>query len=340
MAMNLEADKRYIKVLLSVIVPIFNAQNTIEKCISSILEQTFTDFELILVNDGSEDDSYRICSGFMQSDHRVVLLEKENGGASSARRYGLERARGEYISFIDSDDWIEVNHFSGLMTEIVKTRADICVGGYVRNSNNGEVKVFSSRESMLLTRYDALREMFMYNLYGWEMCDKVYHYSIVSSVTVPNNIKHGEDLLFNWYAFNRANSVAYIPQPTYHYRDVESSITHKGVCNEDNLISSSFAMILKDKDDLTADIEYCVKMTMNAFLSTNLKVAMKSDFPNKKDYIKHGQCEVRKNILNIIMDGRATLRQKMGAVFFCMPYIFCVVLLKAWYLISTKHMKI
>ena len=91
---------------VSIIVPIYNSEAHLSRCIDSILAQTLTDFELILVNDGSQDNSGKICDNYAQKDSRIIVLHKENGGTSSARNVGLKKSRGEYITFVDSDDTI------------------------------------------------------------------------------------------------------------------------------------------------------------------------------------------------------------------------------------------
>lgn len=105
---------------VSVIVPVYNTEKYLPRCIESILAQTFTDFELILVNDGSTDNSGKICDEYAKKDSRIVVIHKENGGASSARNKGLEIAQGEWISFVDSDDWISSKYIEALLLDISK----------------------------------------------------------------------------------------------------------------------------------------------------------------------------------------------------------------------------
>ena len=92
---------------ISVIIPVYNAESTLRRCVDSVLAQTFTDFECLLINDGSKDKSGEICDEYARKDSRVKVFHKENGGVSSARNVGLDNARGEWVSFVDSDDWVE-----------------------------------------------------------------------------------------------------------------------------------------------------------------------------------------------------------------------------------------
>ena len=111
--------------VLSIIVPVYNLENYLCKCIDSILGQTYRDFEVLLVDDGSTDSSLSICLQYAETDSRICVFHKDNGGASSARNLGLEKARGQYISFIDGDDFIEPDLYERLLEDLLKTNADI-----------------------------------------------------------------------------------------------------------------------------------------------------------------------------------------------------------------------
>ena len=101
--------------LVSIIVPVYNAERYLSRCIDSILEQSFTDFELLLINDGSNDNSADICDEYVAKDSRVLVFHKENGGASAARNYGLDKAVGKYVCFIDADDWVGKDYIKQLL---------------------------------------------------------------------------------------------------------------------------------------------------------------------------------------------------------------------------------
>ncbi|HEL7541574.1 TPA: glycosyltransferase, partial [Enterococcus faecalis] len=114
---------------ISIIVPVYNVEKYLEKCVRSILAQTFTDFELILVDDGSPDSSGAMCDQFAEQDERVKVIHKENGGLSDARNAGIEIATGEYLGFVDSDDYIADDMYELLYTNIVKEDADLSICG-------------------------------------------------------------------------------------------------------------------------------------------------------------------------------------------------------------------
>lgn len=123
---------------ISVIVPVYNVEKYLPQCLDSILAQTFTDFELILVNDGSKDRSGNICDEYAQKDSRIVVIHKENGGASSARNSGLDIAKGEWISFIDSDDYVTPNYLSDLISEAQANCASLVIQGHIYQKKGSE----------------------------------------------------------------------------------------------------------------------------------------------------------------------------------------------------------
>lgn len=119
---------------ISVIVPVYNAEKYLTQCVESILRQDFTDFELLLINDGSKDKSGLICDEYAQKDQRVKVFHKENSGVSSTRNLGIDKAQGEYIAFIDSDDYVDSNYLS-ILTNVT---ADLIVTGYKKLGNGRE----------------------------------------------------------------------------------------------------------------------------------------------------------------------------------------------------------
>lgn len=125
---------------ISVVVPVYNCEKTLSKCLSSVLNQTFKDFELIIVNDGSPDNSEEICREFSEKDKRVKYIRRENGGLSSVRNLGLSMAQGEYLCFVDSDDYIDENALSFMYDRGEKDKSDIVLCGYYIENGKGVEK--------------------------------------------------------------------------------------------------------------------------------------------------------------------------------------------------------
>lgn len=147
-------------VKLSVILTVYNVEKYLKRCIDSIIKQTYKDFELILVDDGSIDNSSKICDKFCKQDKRIKVIHKENGGVSSARNAGLDIAEGDYISFIDSDDYIEVDMFKKLIQIMIENNADIAQCNFkVVCKNEKMIKNKIYKDVKVGDRYVALNEI-------------------------------------------------------------------------------------------------------------------------------------------------------------------------------------
>lgn len=132
---------------ISVIVPVYNTEKYIKKCIRSIIEQTLKEIEIIIVNDGSKDKSLEIIKDLMKQDRRIKLINKENEGVSSARNSGIKMAKGKYIQFIDSDDWIEKEFLEKMYDFAEKENVDIVVSDYYEDYSNGKIKIKKGKKN-------------------------------------------------------------------------------------------------------------------------------------------------------------------------------------------------
>ena len=126
---------------VSIIVPIFNARDYLGRCVESLLKQTMKSLEIILVNDGSTDDSLQICHFYAKDDKRIRVIDKPNGGVSSARNLGLDVARGEYIGFVDPDDWVEATMYENMVNKATNNNADICICDCIRRTPRGALPI-------------------------------------------------------------------------------------------------------------------------------------------------------------------------------------------------------
>lgn len=202
--------------LISIIVPVYNVEKYLERCVNSILNQTYKNFELILINDGSTDGSPQICERYTQMDDRIILIHKKNGGLSDARNTGLKIAKGEYVTFVDSDDLIAPNALQLLITYSVTYNCDVvistkitsfdqacdCVDAHVNNS----IKVDS---------FEAEKIIFCENT-RWEAWGTLYKANVVKGEMFPLG-KLYEDLALVPLLILKANRVCFIDAPIYYY---------------------------------------------------------------------------------------------------------------------------
>ncbi|WP_196606659.1 glycosyltransferase family 2 protein [Pectinatus frisingensis] len=215
---------------LSILIPVYNTEKYLKRCIKSILKQKFTDFEIILVDDGSTDSSGRICDGYNDVDSRIHVIHQKNMGLSAARITGLQKSRGKYVAFIDSDDWIEPNVYEKLINVLEKDKTiSIVIGGHVIDEINGQVKFPLVKSAIkVYSGWEALEEMFLNRTFTWSLCDKVYRRKLLMDNNIFNEWPHsyGEDTYVNSYVFPNAKKICFLPLYGYHYCMHTESMTH------------------------------------------------------------------------------------------------------------------
>ena len=218
---------------ITVIVPVYNVENYLEKCLDSLINQTYKNIEIIVINDGSTDNSGEICQEYAQKDNRIVYIEKENGGLSDARNVGLDKMTGSYVTFIDSDDWIEQDYIETLYKKIVEYQADIAVGNYYSYNEDEETYYFHIYgDSYYEKVYDNIS--IFENLYeSQEMKSfalisawgKLYKAKLFDYLRFDKG-KLGEDGYFNQKIYLSVNKVVYLNKGLYAYRQRSGSITN------------------------------------------------------------------------------------------------------------------
>lgn len=203
---------------ISIIVPVYNVEDFLYKCVSSIMNQTYKNLEIILVNDGSTDGSLIICNELKVSDSRIKVINKFNGGLSSARNAGLEIATGELISFIDSDDWIEPDFIELLYNGIVIYDADISVVHFtrVRDFNKIEFSTTTQNSWLVFDRFHAMETLFSNNLIGYSAVNKLYKRYLFTEIRYPEG-RIMEDKGTTYKLVHKVNKVVVNKSPKYHY---------------------------------------------------------------------------------------------------------------------------
>ena len=214
--------------LISVIVPVYNVERYLKRCVHSIMAQTYREIEILLVDDGSRDSSGRLCDELAAQDARIRVFHKENGGVSSARNVGIEMASGEYLCFVDSDDWLDTDYFSKAVPVLQKERPRLLMNNYVKDDGDGHVSCrFSSSTNLRFDGNGAFRAMANGSHLGWEPIASFYEAIGCKKVRFDTGIIYGEDLLFR-FQFTQMNDGTYIYQylPAYHYFQRPDSAVH------------------------------------------------------------------------------------------------------------------
>ena len=212
---------------ISVIVPVYNVEKYLPRCIESILNQTYKDFELILVDDGSLDNSGKICDYYANKDSRVKVIHKKNEGPSLARNVGLDIAKGDFVSFVDSDDWIEETTYEQLMDIILATHADIVRFSWETTDGENiiEKSYTNERYSQISTGRDVAKKLLLCEVES-QVWKAFYQRKCWINLRFPVGRCLCEDLAVVYRAFEKAEIVAYVDKPFYKYRVNPNSITH------------------------------------------------------------------------------------------------------------------
>ncbi len=210
--------------LITIIVPIYQVEKYLKKCIDSILNQTYKNLEIILVDDGSTDNSPKICDDYKKKDNRIKVIHKENGGLSDARNAGMKIATGKYIGFIDSDDYIKSDMYQVLYENIVKTNADISIcdflaikendSNYTMEERKQDINEYNTIEALRLLIENKIRS------YAW---NKLYKRELLAGIQFPKG-KKMEDLAVMYKIFEKAEKIVNTNKTEYYYLQRSSSI--------------------------------------------------------------------------------------------------------------------
>ncbi len=275
---------------LSIIVPVYNTGKYLRKCIDSILAQTLTDFELILVNDGSTDDSPSICDEYAKKDPRIKVIHKENGGQADARNVGLDIAKGEYIGFVDSDDYIEPNMYEDLYTSAIDNHAEITVSKIYF----GEKKEFNEKKTPAIHIADSRSLLRNYSEYKYKLnysvCNKIYLRSIFDNIRFPTK-KLYEDAYIQLDIVQQSKQIVFIDHDYYHYisrseSTVTSKYTLKKACFVLDYKNNHLKFFIDNR--ITSQIDFMYEEYVDAFIPNYIFVHFKekksiSEFKQYKD---------------------------------------------------------
>lgn len=218
--------------LVSVIIPVYNIEKYIERCVDSVKNQTFKDLEIILVDDGSKDSSGLICDNLAKTDIRINVIHQKNMGPSEARNAGLRVAKGEYIGFIDGDDWIQQDFYEHLFHIARREDADVVSCLYKKAYSQSRKDSLELNEKITVLEGDSILEKFLASAIKGGVthvscCSKIYRRELIVGYFFEKGITYSEDLIFNWEVLNKAKKYVYTNYVGYFYYDNRNSITKK-----------------------------------------------------------------------------------------------------------------
>lgn len=196
----------------------------LKPCVNSILNQKYRNLEIILIDDGSTDGSGNVCDEYERNDSRITVIHKRNGGLSDARNAGLDLACGEYISFIDSDDWLSLDAYEVLYKRIKRYHADIICFGMIELYEKSEKALYLPRVSGYMDTQEALKKLMTGNECGPSVCNKIFKRSVFEKIRFPKG-KISEDIAVTYRLFDHAGRIDFAAECFYYYRHRKNSIT-------------------------------------------------------------------------------------------------------------------
>ena len=208
---------------ISVIVPIYNVEEYLQACLDSILAQIYENLQIILVDDGSTDGCAAICDAYGAKDSRICVIHQRNGGVSAARNAGLAAAQGDWIGWIDADDWIDPDMFTYLLEGALEEQADICVCGRYEQLRYCTAN-FGHKDRMLLDQKGAMNALLQERDMDNALYDKLWKRELFQDILFPVGQTY-EDLATVYRLFSKAARIVCLPEPKYHYRRRQNSIT-------------------------------------------------------------------------------------------------------------------
>lgn len=238
------------KELISVIIPAYNAEQYIGRCILSVLSQTYENLEIIIVDDGSTDNTKMICNTFARKDKRIKLFSKDNGGTSSARNLGLMYAQGKYISFLDNDDWIEPSFYETLQRLIVEESADLSIVSYNQVFEDTKVAKLDSEKICTYDKKGAIVELLLDEVLQNYVWNKLYKKELFDGIKFPENIIY-DDINVMSDIFQRCEKIVSYEYPLYNYRYRENSIINS---RSHKKFEDEYKAVLIRYDDINQNI--------------------------------------------------------------------------------------
>lgn len=301
--------------LISVIVPIYNVEKNLPRCLNSILEQTYQNLEIILVDDGSSDHSPQICDSYAQRDSRIKVIHQKNSGPSLARNAGINAANGTFLTFVDSDDYIASNMCEFLYDLILENQADISICGRFFAFENGDLEAKDMKNVQLVMDSEkAIRNMCTFRYYDTASWCKLYKKSLFNSIRFPAG-KICEDWYTIYKIFDKANKIVYDSTPLYYYYQRENSISRsRNITNASIDASRELLTFVKMKyPKIIDEVASAFAFTNIGVYNSYIKYNQKCNSVRRKQF----QCNVRSYLSNIIKSRDFSKFRKIQATVFC-----------------------
>ena len=229
--------------IVSIIIPAYNAENILNKCLESIIKQTYSNLEIIVVNDGSKDNTINIIENFKQQDNRIKLINQENKGVSEARNKGIENSSGDYILFVDADDWLQEDMIEKMVNYIDSMNVDVVRCNYYGDGINGTVigELYELANQKISKEDFIKKRVYEHSLLGKEPIKNLVMLLLIKKKVFDDELKFDsklfmmEDVVFYKKLFDKIDSIYFLNEPLYHYCENINSVTHDSTKYKKNI---------------------------------------------------------------------------------------------------------
>ena len=288
---------------ISIIVPIYNTEKYLERCLQSILNQSYRNIEIILVNDGSDDNSLAICNKYKDKEKRIIVIDKKHTGVADTRNIGLKKSSGNYIGFVDSDDYIDIDMFKKLIVGAEKYKCDISMCDLIETYNtNDEIKPYKL-EYIQMDKRQALEQLLYDKNIGNYVMVKLFKRELFDGIQFPVG-KLYEDISTTYKLFCKANNILYIPNPMYHYFQRSDSIVNN-ITRESiqHYIRAVFERYYDLKNTFKGADLYNVYSIVNVVVKMSIWAIRIQDYELFDNEIYNYYCKLEKE-LNLVDEGK------------------------------------
>jgi len=302
------------KSLVSIIIPVYNVEKYLKRCLDSVLAQTYTNIEVIAINDGSTDASGVILDEYAQKDERVKVIHKSNGGVSSARNCGLDAVSGDYVAMFDADDYVNVRFVEILLKTATEKNADVVCCGYAHtcDDNGAVVDTTKSIEFVEMDKVQMISSLFKNNPFTGSFWNKLIKREILNGEKFNEKIKHYEDYELLYKILKKSEKLVYFDLPLYYYFMREGSASHSKFGSSQTCITDVIDYMYFDVKQNFNKIE---KVAFNERIRTYLMIAnaVKSSNYKNKLYRKKLKSVVRKGLMRFLF-GYSAIGYKIKAI--------------------------
>lgn len=309
--------------LISVIVPVYNVSAYLNECIDGIINQTYRNLEIILVDDGSPDDCPQKCDYYASIDRRITVIHQPNGGLSDARNAALNICQGEYLTFIDSDDAVASDYIETLYNALSQNKVEIAVCDFMDFSSEIPADKTQSQSPSVYRADDAIKVMLKGQPFTTSAWAKLYNRRLFRELRFPKGMIY-EDLATVWKAFVQVDEVVYAPAVKYYYRQNPTSITQMHFSYKNMDIVKAHEMLLDEMPGIVPDLVPSVRARFGCYAAIQLYHALRCAFPDC-EALKQLQKPIKRNI-RFLLGSSFPLRIKLFGFLMsnnCIFSLFC-----------------